>query len=252
MRCIAAIPAGVGSTGDVHLGDRRDGRHAVGRCAMGGRPRLGRPDDLERIEEHGQMRHAKPGVVSDRAKKRQRDEMGTLGSGNHYLEVQMVAEVFDAGDRRGLRARGWRRRRHDPLRLARARPPDRHRLPARHGDRGAAVRASGCPIASSPVRRSSRELGEHTSARCARRSTARSPTARSSRTWCAAVFAELSVPDARSPAVRRVPQHLQGRGARHRRQDAAGSSSTARARRAPSAPGHPDLPEPFAPSASRC
>ena len=39
---------------------------------------------------------AKPEHVSDRAKERQRREMGTLGSGNHYLEVQAVAEIFDA------------------------------------------------------------------------------------------------------------------------------------------------------------
>lgn len=43
------------------------------------------------------MTHAEPGKVSEHAKRRQRDEMGTLGSGNHYLEVQEVAEVFDAG-----------------------------------------------------------------------------------------------------------------------------------------------------------
>jgi tRNA-splicing ligase RtcB len=41
------------------------------------------------------MMHAKPGNVSAQAKKRQRDEMGTLGSGNHYLEVQEVTAVFD-------------------------------------------------------------------------------------------------------------------------------------------------------------
>jgi tRNA-splicing ligase RtcB len=52
--------------------------------------------DLERIEEHGQMLHAKPQAVSAQAKNRQRDEMGTLGSGNHYLEVQEVTKVFDA------------------------------------------------------------------------------------------------------------------------------------------------------------
>jgi tRNA-splicing ligase RtcB len=56
----------------------------------------GSPEDLERIEEHGQMLHAKPGNVSQRAKSRQRDEMGTLGSGNHYLEVQEVTAVYDA------------------------------------------------------------------------------------------------------------------------------------------------------------
>jgi tRNA-splicing ligase RtcB len=56
----------------------------------------GEAADLERIEEGGQMKHARPGNVSAQAKKRQRDEMGTLGSGNHYLEIQAVTEVFDA------------------------------------------------------------------------------------------------------------------------------------------------------------
>jgi tRNA-splicing ligase RtcB len=51
--------------------------------------------DFERIEEQGRMAGARPDCVSDRAKERQRREMGTLGSGNHYLEVQAVAEIFD-------------------------------------------------------------------------------------------------------------------------------------------------------------
>ncbi|HEU0202971.1 MAG TPA: RtcB family protein, partial [Burkholderiaceae bacterium] len=51
--------------------------------------------DLERIEEHGQVLHAKPDAVSPQAKHRQRDEMGTLGSGNHYLEVQEVTALYD-------------------------------------------------------------------------------------------------------------------------------------------------------------
>ena len=50
--------------------------------------------DLDRIEEHGTMKGAMPGAVSDFAKKRQKDEMGTLGSGNHYLEVQRVTEIY--------------------------------------------------------------------------------------------------------------------------------------------------------------
>jgi tRNA-splicing ligase RtcB len=64
----------------------------------------GRPADLERTEEHGCMQGADPTAVSDRAKKRQMDEMGTLGSGNHYLEVQVVTQVFDAAiaERYGL------------------------------------------------------------------------------------------------------------------------------------------------------
>jgi len=52
--------------------------------------------DLERIEEHGRMPGARPEHVSDRAKQRMRDEVGTLGSGNHYLEVQEVTAIHDA------------------------------------------------------------------------------------------------------------------------------------------------------------
>jgi tRNA-splicing ligase RtcB len=54
------------------------------------------PADLEGIEEHGCMPDAHPEWVSTRARRRQQDEMGTLGSGNHYLEVQRVAEIYDA------------------------------------------------------------------------------------------------------------------------------------------------------------
>jgi len=101
----AHIPAGVGSTGEVRLraselDDMLTGgaRWAVGRG-------FGTAADLERIEERGQMLHAKPAAVSDHAKRRQRDEMGTLGSGNHYLEVDRVAEIFaeDAAAAFGLR-----------------------------------------------------------------------------------------------------------------------------------------------------
>jgi len=56
----------------------------------------GEAADLDRIEERGCMAGARPDHVSERAKQRQRREMGTLGSGNHYLEVQAVAEIFDA------------------------------------------------------------------------------------------------------------------------------------------------------------
>ncbi len=51
--------------------------------------------DLEHIEETGRLPNADPAAVSDRAKQRGRDQLGTLGSGNHFAEVQYVAEVFD-------------------------------------------------------------------------------------------------------------------------------------------------------------
>jgi tRNA-splicing ligase RtcB len=56
----------------------------------------GSKDDLAHIEEGGCIGGADPHALSQRARDRQRDEMGTLGSGNHYLEVQWVAEVLDA------------------------------------------------------------------------------------------------------------------------------------------------------------
>jgi len=59
-------------------------------------------EDLERIEEHGTVSGAKPDCVSDHAKKRQAEEMGTLGSGNHYLEVQRVADIFDSESARAF------------------------------------------------------------------------------------------------------------------------------------------------------
>ena len=89
------IPAGLGSKGAITLDDiDMDAMLSGGaRWAVAGG--WGEARDLERIEEQGQMAGARPDFVSDRAKERQRKEMGTLGSGNHYIEVQAVAEIFD-------------------------------------------------------------------------------------------------------------------------------------------------------------
>jgi tRNA-splicing ligase RtcB len=91
-----SIPAGLGSTGAIHLGEAEMDAMLAGGAQWAVQRGWGVPEDLERIEERGQMKHAKPGKVSAQAKKRQRDEMGTLGSGNHYLEVQEVTALFDA------------------------------------------------------------------------------------------------------------------------------------------------------------
>ena len=91
------IPAGVGSTGSIHLNDREMDAMLAGGARWAVERGWGRAEDLERVEEQGQMRGAQPDQVSKQAKKRQRDEMGTLGSGNHYLEVQEVTAVFDEG-----------------------------------------------------------------------------------------------------------------------------------------------------------
>jgi len=90
------IPAGLGSTGAIRLNASEMDAMLTGGARWAVERGYGEAADLERIEENGQMKGAKPGNVSDHAKKRQRDEVGTLGSGNHYLEVQRVAEVYDA------------------------------------------------------------------------------------------------------------------------------------------------------------
>ncbi|HEX6267225.1 MAG TPA: RtcB family protein, partial [Burkholderiales bacterium] len=89
------IPAGVGSTGAIRLNEAEMDAMLAGGAKWAVARGWGTEADLERIEERGQMLHAQPSAVSQQAKRRQRDEMGTLGSGNHYLEVQELTEVFD-------------------------------------------------------------------------------------------------------------------------------------------------------------
>lgn len=88
------VPAGVGSTGKLSLDAGEMEAMLCGGAQWAVERGYGRPADLERIEEHGRMSGADPAAVSEFAKRRQRDEMGTLGSGNHYLEVQKVVETY--------------------------------------------------------------------------------------------------------------------------------------------------------------
>jgi len=101
-----SVPAGVGSRGRIVLDDRQLDAMLEGGAAWAVENGYGRDEDLERIEERGRMAGAVPSNVSAKARNRQRDQMGTLGSGNHYLEVQRVAEVYDEQVARafGLRA----------------------------------------------------------------------------------------------------------------------------------------------------
>jgi tRNA-splicing ligase RtcB len=88
------VPAGVGSTGNLSLGHDEMDAMLRGGAQWAVARGFGTAADLDRIEEHGRMADAAPGEVSDFAKRRQRDEVGTLGSGNHYLEVQWVSEIY--------------------------------------------------------------------------------------------------------------------------------------------------------------
>ena len=89
------IPAGVGSRGRIRLSREEMNAMLEGGARWAVERGYGLPEDLERTEERGCIAGARPECVSDHAKKRQEDEMGTLGSGNHYLEVQLVDEVYD-------------------------------------------------------------------------------------------------------------------------------------------------------------
>ncbi|MEA3278352.1 MAG: RtcB family protein [Pseudomonadota bacterium] len=89
------IPAGVGSTGHIHLSPHKMDQMLAGGARWAVEQGYGETRDLEHIEEQGCMAGADPSEVSDKAKKRQQNEMGTLGSGNHYLEVQIVTAIFD-------------------------------------------------------------------------------------------------------------------------------------------------------------
>jgi tRNA-splicing ligase RtcB len=100
------IPAGMGSTGAIRLDAKEMDAMLHGGARWAVEQGFGNAADLERIEEGGCMNGADPSMVSEQAKKRQRDEMGTLGSGNHYLEIQRVTDVYvpEIADAFGVKA----------------------------------------------------------------------------------------------------------------------------------------------------
>ncbi|MCZ7607555.1 MAG: RtcB family protein [Planctomycetota bacterium] len=98
----ARIPAGVASTGAITLDDAEMTAMLQGGARWAVARGWGDERDLARIEEAGCMAGADPAQVSPKARERQRREMGTLGSGNHYLEVQRVEHLYDEKAARAL------------------------------------------------------------------------------------------------------------------------------------------------------
>jgi len=90
-----SIPAGVGSEGALRLSKKELDEVLVHGARWAVRRGFGEEEELARVEEGGRIPGADPTKVSDRAKERQLGEVGTLGSGNHYLELQVVDRVFD-------------------------------------------------------------------------------------------------------------------------------------------------------------
>lgn len=97
-----SVPSGLGSTGKIKVGKREidDILSSGARWAV--RRGFGTEDDLEVTEENGCLSGADPGKVSARAKERGLPQSGTLGSGNHFLEVEAVDEIYEPAVARAM------------------------------------------------------------------------------------------------------------------------------------------------------
>jgi tRNA-splicing ligase RtcB len=89
------VPSGVGRSGDIRLSNRDMNEVLEKGSAWAVSQGYGTKDDLEHTEERGAMAGADSRKVSNKAKKRGQDQLGTLGSGNHFVEVGEVEEVYD-------------------------------------------------------------------------------------------------------------------------------------------------------------
>ncbi|MCD6552264.1 RtcB family protein [Thermotoga sp.] len=88
------VPAGVGARGDIVLGEKGLRKVLVDGAEWAIKAGYGLEEDLERIEDGGKIHPADPNYISEEAFERGSDELGTLGAGNHFIEVQMVQEIY--------------------------------------------------------------------------------------------------------------------------------------------------------------
>jgi tRNA-splicing ligase RtcB len=90
------IPSGVGSKGVLKLSPKEEKKVLIEGAKWAVDNGYGTPEDLETTEDRGAIAGADPEMVSARAIERGREQLGTLGSGNHFLEIEVVEKVFDA------------------------------------------------------------------------------------------------------------------------------------------------------------
>jgi len=90
-----SVPSGVGSKGKIRLKAKELDEVLVKGSRWAVEKGYGRPEDLEATEENGEMARADPAKVSGRAKERGMPQLGTLGSGNHFLEVALVDKIYE-------------------------------------------------------------------------------------------------------------------------------------------------------------
>ncbi len=92
----ADIPSGVGVSGRIRVDDKELSQVLVNGARWAVERGYGEPEDLEVSEEGGAMKGADPERVSRRARERGLPQLGTLGSGNHFLEVAVVSDIYEA------------------------------------------------------------------------------------------------------------------------------------------------------------
>ncbi len=89
------VPSGVGSTGPLRLSEAELDRVLDEGCEYILERGMAWDEDLKHCEEGGRMESADSSKVSSKAKRRGRPQLGTLGAGNHFLEIQRVQEIYD-------------------------------------------------------------------------------------------------------------------------------------------------------------
>lgn len=94
-RLYRTVPSGVGSSGSVKLSKQSERGVLLRGARWAVEEGFGIPDDLEYIEENGCMHGADPSAVSSRALERGKPQLGTLGSGNHFIEIGYIDAVYD-------------------------------------------------------------------------------------------------------------------------------------------------------------
>ena len=95
-RLFSDVPAGVGSKGDIRVSAKEERDILLKGAQWAVAKGYGTQDDLECTEENGAIAGADPQAVSDRAYERGKAQSGTLGSGNHFIEVQVIDQLYDA------------------------------------------------------------------------------------------------------------------------------------------------------------
>jgi tRNA-splicing ligase RtcB len=89
------VPSGLGSQGRIRIKEKDIDRVMAEGAGWAVKNSYGTPEDLTVTEESGCMKGADPAKVSLKAKQRGFPQLGTLGSGNHFLEIQVIREIYD-------------------------------------------------------------------------------------------------------------------------------------------------------------